>query len=202
MRVGTWAMIVSVVLALAACGGGTTSSATPRAATPGAASSNPSPVAVSTLAIGSFAIPSFTGDGTGGSFTLKVEGGSLAGTYSANEPTGGCFVSAGQLQFALEATGAGPDGTNLFVSVNVPLAAATAGTSEFILSVAFGDVDQGGTVASYPSQSVNDGTLKADDRGESIAVTGSGTAFGVATDGSSETMKLTLEAECTTIGRF
>ena len=197
MRVKTWAMMVAVVLALAACGGGTTSSASPRAA-----SSNPSPVTVPSPAIGSFAIPSFTGDGEGGSFTLKVEGGSLAGTYSSNNPTGGCFVSAGQLQFALEATGAGPEGKNLFLSVNAPLASATAGTSEFLLSVAFGDVDQGGTVASYPSQSGNDGNLKAEDRGASIAVTASGSAFGVATDGSSETMKLTLEAECTTVGRF
>ena len=197
MRVVTWAMIVSVMLALAACGGGTTASSSPRAT-----NANASPVTVPTLAIPSFAIPSITGDGSGGSFTLKVEGGSVAGTYSASDPTGGCFVSSGQLQFALEATGAGPEGKNLFVSVNAPLASATAGTSEFVLSVAFGDVDQGGTVASYPSQSGNDGNLKAEDRGSSIAVTASGSAFGVATDGSSETMKLTLQAECTTIGRF
>jgi hypothetical protein len=210
VRVLTSATLVSILVAvLAACGSGSTASPSPAStarvtatATSGGATPGASSVAEPSDADASEEVfPSFEGE-VGGSFTLVVEGSSLAGTYTSNNPTGACIVNAGQLQLALEAEGAGPDGANLFVSLNSVLTQATAGTNQFLLTVAFGIVDEGGTVAGYPGPGGNDGNLRANDRGSSITVEANGTAFGVAGDGSSESMKLRLQAECTSVTRF
>jgi hypothetical protein len=142
------------------------------------------------------------GGNDGGSFTLQVDGGTLAGNYTASQATGGCFVNSGNLQLALEGPGAGPNGVTLFLSINAVMTAATAGTSDYILSVAFGDVDQGGTVASYPGQAGKDGNLKVDDKGGSVPFAANGSVFAVAGDGSSQSFKVKVEGDCALIGRL
>ena len=202
--------LILIVLVAAGCGGGTTAS--------GSAAASRAPSAIPSFALPSVGIPSFAipsigvgggaggggGDGeVGGKFTLVVEGSSLAGTWPADPATGGCFVSAGMIQLALDAPGTGPDAKGLFMSLNADLEAAKAGTEEFVLSVAFGLPEDNGTVAGYPGSGGADGNLKANDTGSALTFDANGSAFAVnGTTGASETMKLRVTAECTVVGRF
>lgn len=152
------AALLVVLLALAACGG---TSSTP--AGDGATA----------------ATPDADGGGDAGdggdpaaSVEVTVTGGEFAGTYSGSVPDGGCSRGAtGENTFGLQySTSEAVELSSVQLIVN-DAEGASGGTDDFMTTLTFGDLLEGTTLDVQPPEGNGSGMVTVDDRGDTATIT-------------------------------